>query len=378
MRIASATILLIVVAVGCGPATPTETPLGSTAVVPPSGAWPPFATAAGTPPPGVVFTVGPEGTATLMNGSDRPIWLAPPTIEVWEGPRRWVEGDVPPGSLRLDPGQEVAANVGGGSAARRVGVRIWPTGDVTETESNAPWFLWQEAGSSQPSSSFAPLATAGPTDLQIAFDPVMTCGGLRTFPEAGLDAPTGAERAEGPEFDALRAALVRYGSQFLGSAGWTWRLAGRDGTGAVFLAQRNAPGAAPWVSVEVTLTGSAWEPGAMGDCALRLVLAPGLKPVTWTTDPAFPAPRADARTLHVLLWDESCGGKAGLLGRLVEPLVAYRSDAVVITLAATPIQGIWTCVGQSGTPRVIALDEQLGGRMLLDGSRVPPAVPTAP
>lgn len=153
MRIVIVALLLVLAAAGCGPATPTATPSGSRVVVPPSGDWPPFATAAGTPPPGLTFTLGPGATATLMNGSDQPIWLAPPTIEVWEGPQPWVEGDVPQGSMRLDPGQKVTANVGVSSAARRAGVRIWATDDVTESESNAPWFLWQELGGSFPSSS---------------------------------------------------------------------------------------------------------------------------------------------------------------------------------------------------------------------------------
>jgi hypothetical protein len=148
MRIAGVALLLVVAAVACGPATPTATPPGPTTVVPPSGDWPPFATAAGTPPPGVILAVSPDGTAKLMNGSDRPIWLAPPIIEVWEGPQPWVEGNVPPGSMRLDPGQDVTASINAGPAARRVGVRLWPTDDVTESESNAPWFIWQEAGSS--------------------------------------------------------------------------------------------------------------------------------------------------------------------------------------------------------------------------------------
>lgn len=267
----------------------------------------------------------------------------------------------------------------------RVG-RVTFTGTLPDSRCRALWaaaliaLVLAAAGCGGPVVSGGPSApaTGGPTDPQVAFDPVLTCGGLRTFPEAGLGTPTGAEQIRGPEFDALREALVRYGSQFVGSADWTWRLAGRDGTGAIFLAQRTAADAAHWVSVDVTVTGGVWRPGGMGDCALRLVLDPGLKPVAWTTDPAYPAPSADARTLRVLLWDESCGGKAGLLGRLVAPLVAYRSDAVVITLAVTPLQGIRTCEGQLGTPAVIALDEPLGGRALLDGSRVPPTAPTAP
>ena len=53
----------------------------------------------------------------------------------------------------------------------------------------------------------------------------LTCGG-RTFPATGLDAPTGAEEASGPEFDALRASLAKFGPAFPGSSTFTAQILG--------------------------------------------------------------------------------------------------------------------------------------------------------
>ena len=80
---------------------------------------------------------------------------------------------------------------------------------------------------------------------------LLTCGG-RTFPRSGLDARPGAATAAGPAFDALRAALAKFGAAFPGSATWPWRLAGQDDSGAIFLARTDALGPPGWVAVEVT------------------------------------------------------------------------------------------------------------------------------
>ncbi|MDA8238325.1 MAG: hypothetical protein M0T75_10700 [Chloroflexi bacterium] len=229
-------------------------------------------------------------------------------------------------------------------------------------------------GTGGPVAATTPPAENSP----VAPGTLLTCGGTRTFAAAALANPTGIERSAGPAFDALREALRAFGSQFEGSAGWTWRLVAEDSAGALFLARRHAAGAVPWVQVEVQWSGGRMRPVSMGDCALRSVLGRDLAPGTWILDPDSGAPSPEASELRVLVWDGSCDQGPRVLGRLLPPVIEYRSDAVVVTLAARRVDGVLACHQPAGTPMTISLEEAIGGRRLLDGSRFPPAPPSQP
>lgn len=209
----------------------------------------------------------------------------------------------------------------------------------------------------------------------------LTCDG-RTFPAAGLNAPTGAEEASGPEFDALRATIAKFADAFPGSSDWTWRLAGRDDTGAIFLAQTDAMGPPGWVSIEVAADASGWKPLNMGQCDPHVVLSAEFGPATWALDRAFPTPAADTSELHILVWERACSGGSPATGRISAPVVQYTSAAVTITIGVRPLQAApgeaITCPGPPGTPAILRLSEPLGKRTLLDGGVVPPAPPSPP
>jgi hypothetical protein len=215
-----------------------------------------------------------------------------------------------------------------------------------------------------------PSATSGTTAANL------TCGGGRTFPRSGLDAPTGAENASGPEFDALRASLTKFGPEFPGSAAWTWRLAGRDATSAIFLAWTNSSGQPGWVSIEVVKDADRWKPSGMGQCEPLVVLSADFGPATWALDPAFPAPGPASTELHILVWGTTCSSGLPATGRISAPDVEYTPDAVTITIGVRPLPGIQTCQGVPGTPAIVGLAEPLGTRTLLDGGRVPAAPPS--
>jgi hypothetical protein len=223
------------------------------------------------------------------------------------------------------------------------------------------------------SSEPLPMATSGLGDARA------TCGG-RTFPASGLDAPTGAEHDAGPEFDALRATLTQFGSEFPVSAGWTWRLAGRDDTGAVFLAQTDAMGPPGWVSIEVAADASGWKPLNMGQCDPHLVLSPEFGPATWALDPAFPSPAPDSTELHLLVWEGDCSGGAPATGRMSAPVVGFTASTVTITIGVRPLPvppgTALGCPLPPGTPASMELSEPVGHRTLLDGGHVPPAPPS--
>jgi hypothetical protein len=207
---------------------------------------------------------------------------------------------------------------------------------------------------------------------------VITCGG-RTFPASGLSAPTGAEKASGPEFDALRASLLKFGPEFPGSDAWTWQLAGRDATGATFLARTDGLDS-DWAAVEVAVDASGWHPMSMGGCNPHAVLSADFGPASWALDPAFGTPTADTTELHILVWERSCSGGSPATGRISAPVIQSTSTTVTITIGVRPLRApegvVYGCPMPPGTPAILSLPAPLGPRMLLDGGTVPPAPPS--
>lgn len=215
-----------------------------------------------------------------------------------------------------------------------------------------------------------PPATSG------AAEPNITCAGGRTFPASGLGAATGAEKAPGPEFDALRAGLAKFGSEFPGSADLTWQLAGHDATGAIFLARTEAVGAPGWVVIEVVADSGVWLPRGMGQCNPSAVPSADFGPATWALDPAFASPTPDATELHILVWEAACSSGSPATGRMSAPVIGWTADTLTITIGVRRLPGIQTCPGPPGTPAIVTLTEPLGRRTLLDGGRVPAAPPS--
>jgi hypothetical protein len=205
----------------------------------------------------------------------------------------------------------------------------------------------------------------------------VTCGG-RTFPASGLEAPPGAETASGPEFDALRAALATFASEFPRAADRTWRLAGRDASGTIFVALTDAVSAPRWLSVEASLQAGGWKADAIGQCDPRVALSADLGPATWSLDPAFPPPGAASTELRVLVWERACASGNLATGRISAPAIDYGPSTVLVTVGVRPLAGAQRCQGNPGTPALFRLSEPLGSRTLLDGGSVPPAVPAPP
>lgn len=216
-----------------------------------------------------------------------------------------------------------------------------------------------------------PAATSATGDTQI------TCGG-RTFPVSGLSASPGAEKAVGPKFDALRQTLAAFEPEFPGSAGWTWRLAGSDPSGAVFVSQTDAISESGWAYVEVAVGDAGQHPGTIGSCDPRVVLSAEFGPATWALDPAFPAPGPRSTRINVLVWERSCSSGRPTTGRMSAPVIAYAATTVTITIGVRPLSGLQSCPGPPGTPALVELSEPLGSRTLFDGGLVPPAAPVPP
>jgi hypothetical protein len=80
--------------------------------------------------------------------------------------------------------------------------------------------------------------------------------------------------------------------------------------------------------------------------------------------PAFPA--------SVLSERGSAETAMGPGGRIVEPAIIPRADAMVVVFGVVPRSGDQSCQGNPETPARLVLPEALGDRTLLDGSAVPP------
>jgi hypothetical protein len=204
----------------------------------------------------------------------------------------------------------------------------------------------------------------------------LTCGGARTFPTAALNAPGGAEREPGPEFDALRATIAQFGDGFPGAALTGWRLVARDAAGATFVAPAGLAGAPGWLAAEVVQESGGWKPSSLGACDPRVVLSPEFGPATWDVDHSAPAPDASTTQLHLLVWERACSSGSPTTGRMSAALVDEAATSVTITIGVRGLAGVQTCPGPPGTPVIVTLPRPLGGRLLLDGGREPPATPS--
>ena len=233
-------------------------------------------------------------------------------------------------------------------------------------------------GSSPSDSGVRPggQVSSPPTGTPLTDETLVTCGGRMTFLASGLDAPTGAEKASGPEFDALRAAFAMFAGPYPDAADWSWRLAGRDDSGAIFLARTSVSGATGWMSIEVARDSGGWHPLTIGGCNLHVVLSSAFEAATWLLDPAFPPPAADATELHVLVRERACSGFVPATGRISDPTIQYAPETVTVTIGVRPLGGVATCPGIPDTPTLVHLTEPLGDRILLDGGPYPPAPPS--
>lgn len=109
-----------------------------------------------------------------------------------------------------------------------------------------------------------------------------------------------------------------------------------------------------------------WLLTAAQTCALRADLGE-LATATLTLDPDHP-PVPDARELHLLVTEMACNNGEDAEGRVRQSALAVRDDAVEVTIGVEPRTGGASCPSNPPTPFVVALDEPLGDRVVLDAS----------
>jgi hypothetical protein len=118
-------------------------------------------------------------------------------------------------------------------------------------------------------------------------------------------------------------------------------------------------------------TDGTWSFRSAGDCDPQRAFDDGLNPATWVLPGARPGP--EAMSITILVTERECASGQSSEGRLADPVVEYRDDAVLITTRVEPPVGdSFRCVGNPATEFTVELDEPLGDRQLRDGLWFPP------
>jgi len=114
-----------------------------------------------------------------------------------------------------------------------------------------------------------------------------------------------------------------------------------------------------------------WSYQDSAECQPQRAFDDGLDPATWALPGARPEP--EATSFPILVTERGCASGQSSEGRLADPIVEYRDDAVLITTRVEPPVGdSFTCQGNPATEVTVELDEPLGDRQLLDGMWFPP------
>lgn len=93
---------------------------------------------------------------------------------------------------------------------------------------------------------------------------------------------------------------------------------------------------------------------------------------TWWVDPVAGALSAETTVIPAIISEQACASGQSPEGRVLDPVIEYRADAVVVTISVTKRIGGQDCPGNPDFPIEIKLAEPLGERALLDGGSIPP------
>jgi hypothetical protein len=223
------------------------------------------------------------------------------------------------------------------------------------------------------------LASSGPLptiDPAVMAAPALTCGiDKASFPPTALAGP-GVELAPDAAAAALREFLLTEPTPEYPFPRAGWHRVVQTPDHELFVA--STPGDPPWLAVAFTRAGGGWVIDAYGACSLSVALPGGVGLADWWVDPAAPPPTPQSTSISIQLIERACASGQPPNGRVLAPIVDYRPDSVIITIAVTTIPGDSDCQGNPNVPLTVQLTEPLRDRVLLDGGTVPPRVPVAP
>lgn len=202
------------------------------------------------------------------------------------------------------------------------------------------------------------------------------CAGVPFVPGAVLGQPTPAETRQGEVYDALRFHLEE-GTALGDYPAAPWYELGSADDQTQFFAEYDPPPSPDGplgVYMALEQRDGAWEWAGAGECR-PTAHHPSLGPATWALEGSELGPEDTAFTASVT--ERSCASGQSSEGRVRDPLIEYREDAVIVTFFVAPLDGDATCPGNPPTAVGVQLDEPLGDRALLDGGVWPPREPVA-
>jgi hypothetical protein len=213
--------------------------------------------------------------------------------------------------------------------------------------------------------------TGGGLDPEWVTRPALTCGdNKRLFPPEALKGPGLAELGLDPASAVLRTTIGDT-PNYLSDQGWHRVLQSPDGV--TFVAPGNAE--TPWFEVTVGLFDGDLQPIIQGQCTLAIAAPAGVTFARWWLDPDAPPPTAESTQLAVLLREQACASGKPPTGRVLEPTVVTRADAIEVAIGIRK-QGNADCPGNPAHPMRLVLPEPIGARRLFDASVFPPRVVT--
>lgn len=170
--------------------------------------------------------------------------------------------------------------------------------------------------------------------------------------EAGIDAPLalqGVDVGEAPWF------VLAESERYVVVAAGTWNEHGPDGRdGQVVRLEREATG---------------WKVRGWGSCTgLAPVVEPGRQ---WVQIESATSPDPTATEVAVEILEIQCTSGRDPRPFLQEPTFVEDDDSVTVFWTSLVPEGASTCIGSAPVPHGLRLNEPLGDRELLDGSRWP-------
>jgi hypothetical protein len=217
-----------------------------------------------------------------------------------------------------------------------------------------------------------PAPSQPPPAAVLAADLSFTCGEF-LFPAAALSGPIGAERADDPAAQGLRAFLDRRDLALEDVPKKDYRILVTGEELVVFATA--AIGTSGLIAIAVEHSDAGWKARMTPPCDPHLSL-PGLNAATWSLALDEPPPPPDATGFVALVSETTCTSGRSAAGRILPPLIVREPTRVLVVFAVQPPPpapgGLENCAGPPPTPVRVELGEPLGKRELLDGGVFPP------
>jgi len=113
-----------------------------------------------------------------------------------------------------------------------------------------------------------------------------------------------------------------------------------------------------------------WYVTSNGACPLTIDLG-DLSVPTVTLDPAH-TPEPAATELQLLVTESACNSGQPATGRVELVSLVETEDSVTVTIGVKPKSGFANCPSNPATPFTVTLEEPIGDRTLIDGTRGAP------